>query len=127
MTDRELLELAAKARGITGRWTDDYDHGMYDAHYFGPTWGLVVEMPDGDSRCWNPLTDDGDALRLAVDLEMTVSLLRYNTVRVEVQPISGWPTADHTKVLELRDDKHAATRRAIVLAAAEIGREKGNE
>ncbi len=43
MTDRELLEYAAKAAGLDHLW--------------------VVEI-DGISPNWNPLTDDGDALRL---------------------------------------------------------------
>ena len=48
MTDRELLERAAKAAGY-----EYAKHGGY----------IVV---DGIPGNWNPLTDDGDALRLAV-------------------------------------------------------------
>jgi hypothetical protein len=49
MTDRELLKLAAKAAGYNmAKVLDGYP--MYMEGY-----GI-----------WNPLTDDGDALRLAV-------------------------------------------------------------
>jgi hypothetical protein len=58
---------------------------------------------------WNPLTDDGDALRLAVNLHL---LYGINT-----------DILNHYLALELPSDEPlAATRRAIVRAAAEIGR-----
>jgi hypothetical protein len=63
--------------------------------------------------CWNPLTDDGDALRLAVKLGMDVCFgANYVIVRGSVQ----------TPTVNSADDPYAATRRAIVRAAAEIGR-----
>ena len=69
----------------------------------------------GGPRAWNPLTDDGDALRLAVKLNFAVS----------VAPIEGNVTAfDDTGVQvweRLEDDPYAATRRAIVRVAAQIG------
>lgn len=56
MTDRELLELAAKAAGIEGQYAF--------LHYFdGEEDGICSP---GNHRVWNPLTDDGDALRLAM-------------------------------------------------------------
>lgn len=55
MSDRELLEAAAKAAGYACVW------GVAD----GPLWWH--DDPD-TARLWNPLTDDGDALRLAVKL-----------------------------------------------------------
>lgn len=60
MTDRELLEAAARAAGMMGalNWTP------------GATPWLRVD-PD-NTRPWNPLTDDGDALRLAVKLRISV-------------------------------------------------------
>jgi hypothetical protein len=99
MTDRELLELAAKAAGLmTDGWHRDG--------------GLAAWMPGQESKTWfnwNPLTDDGDALRLAVKLNL----------------ITGQDTAWHYHYgaeLALGLDPYAATRRAIVRAAAEIGR-----
>ena len=55
MTDREMLELAAKAAGIKGRSTS-LGFITMEAGY------------DADPLYWNPLTNDGAALRLAVKL-----------------------------------------------------------
>lgn len=97
MTDRELLELAAKAAGI----------------YLTIEWlGHKKYKPD-----WNPLTDDGDALRLAVQLRLVIS---PNDVTVMVYEPS---TMRRGEVYELVGaDPYAATSRAITRAAAEIGR-----
>lgn len=96
MSDRELLELAAKADGMPPP-LDEY--GIFSA------W-----VGNADSgHWWDPLTDDGDALRLAVALKFSIE--RYdNVVLVEgiEQEWSGNWSVD--------------TRRAIVRAAAEIGR-----
>ena len=94
MTDRELLELAAKAAGYDGL-------GMWDEKH-GYLW-------DGEGWSFDPLRDDGDALRLAVKLEMDLSLTEFG----------AWvnDSIDCTDT-----DPYAATRMAIVLAAAEIGR-----
>lgn len=95
MTDRELLELAAKASGeLTESW---YGNKNYI---------------DGMLSRWNPLTDDGDALRLAVKCRL--DLMLYSNVK-------GAFTKG-VQYSEKGDDPYAATRRAIVRAAAEIGR-----
>ena len=105
MTDRELLELAAKAAGISV-WTD-IDGNHYSANGIG-----AVEQQ------WNPLTDDGDALRLAVKLWLTTE-----TCMTYAQATT--PGGECYRVFaEEVDDPLAATRRAIVRAAAEIGRSK---
>jgi len=95
MTDRELLEAAAKAAGVVGFWVDA---------------GSNVGS-DSEPVIWNPLTDDGDALRLAVRVPRSA-------VIEEV-----WVT-ERTSIAEWERDPLAATRRAIVRAAAEIGRSK---
>ena len=105
MTDRELLELAAKAAGYA------VDCGFDDCPLI---YGFDAG-PDGP-REWNPLTDDGDALRLAVDLRLEIELTE-STVLVEFETL---PSA--TQLELLGSEPHAATRRAIVRAAAEIGR-----
>ena len=69
---------------------------------------------------WNPLTDDGDALRLAVQLRMEID---HN----HPADASSWVSAsvaDRFGVEEFDDEAQrlAATRRLIVRAAAEIGR-----
>lgn len=103
-TDRELLELAAKAAGIPGSWGDkiDYHNGLVDLTDY---WVLEEE----EFYIWSPLTDDGDALRLAVKLRMLVEIDHYHGMADGVAE-------------EVRGDPRAATRRAIVRAAAEIGR-----
>jgi len=99
MTDKELLELAAKAAGI--EWPQKISD--FSRQYDGV-------------RSWNPLTDDGDALRLAVKLSL--SIWRYDTLSTSKPNFTDWQCD------ERGDDPYAATRRAIVRAAAEIGRTK---
>ena len=101
MTDRELLELAAKAIGL-----EVICHASY------PNGGAYVKGMEDD---WNPLTDSGDALRLAVKLELQLDLRHsFHTVRV-------YGAAEGR--IDESGDPLAATRRAIVRAAAAIGKE----
>jgi hypothetical protein len=105
--DRELLELAAKAAE------------MGDAVYHGPIEGMWSESLDD---YWNPLTDDGDALRLAVKLRMEVDVrddLCWSRTTNVIECAHVSPGQDGYE-----QDIGAATRRAIVRAAAEIGRQK---
>ena len=98
LDDIGLLELAAKAADI-------YEalHQTEDGFEF-----------IGSYDIWNPLTDDGDALRLAVKLGLTIT----SNYHVEQK---GLGVIVFTE-LEDSEDFCAATRRAIVRAAAEIGR-----
>jgi hypothetical protein len=113
MSDIELLELAAKAVG-------------YKLHI----WGLsgeenVARLDTTPHTRWNPLADDGDALRLAVKLNIDVTM--YHATQ-EVGAVQ-WR---HNKVCDgikfrcfekyWTGDPCAAARRAIVRAAAEIGK-----
>lgn len=110
MTDRELLELAAKAAGI---------NGFVSPEQWGGNRFLVNGIRQGESvtysYIWNPLNDDGDALRLAVNLGLPV-LTHGDQIPF-----------DYAKVYSSKEhhgtDPYAATRRAIVRAAAEIGKE----
>jgi hypothetical protein len=101
-TDKELLELAAKAAGLDGyeyvEVTEFTYASMQRRNYGGVEDGFFELQAD----VWSPLTDDGDALRLAVKL----GLLSKADVL--------WAANDAS-------DPYAATRRAIVRAAAEIG------
>lgn len=64
---------------------------------------------------FSPLTDDGDALRLAVKLLFEIDMGRGC---IAIRHSTG------IKILEaFNHDPYAATRRAIVRAAAEIGRQ----
>ena len=106
MTDRELLELAAKAAGVDlGSWCKELD-----AFWKGGR---------GEST-WNPLTDYGDALRLAMKLRLCV---KFDFDRVVVTALDR-PVGTTEFLYEKPKSTYplAATRRAIVRAAAEIGR-----
>lgn len=99
MTDHELLKLAAKAAGIVlVRWNDGGE--PYSS-------GLGFILPD--NRLWNPLTDDGDALRLAVKLGLFTGPEFFHFRSLD--RFAGQDADDYT-----------ANRRAIVRAAAEIGK-----
>lgn len=117
MTDRELLELAAKADGR--KWFH-YSSG-YGKGLCCKSDGMSVEY------YWNPLDDDGDALRLAVKLdigihpdeEIATTCTSFSIGGAGYNTCEEWgPMRDGSK-----DDPYAATRRAIVRAAAEIGKE----
>lgn len=112
-TDRELLELAAKAAGID-----------YWVVRFAPKSAPIKKLhitKDGETVEWNPLTDDGDALRLAVKLKITL----FQTSK----SVIAEPDADFDYKLISKKEycdgetRCAATRRAIVRAAAAIGKE----
>ena len=102
MTDRELLELAAKAAGIEWKPADT-DAGRKCELKFGLWLVIDGEPSEYQRRRWNPLTNDGDALRLAVKIKWVPSRVEFEKLAVQ-------------------DDPCAATRRAIVRAAAGIGR-----
>lgn len=117
MNDRELLELAAKAAGIAGTWTDN---GCDDR---GNDTGL--RLAQNINHIWNPLTDDGAALRLACVLGLTVECDFNDSDSCTASQTRGDILADEQSGMlgELIGcPEFAATRRAIVRAAAEIGR-----
>ncbi len=95
-SDFELMKLAAKAAGL-----------KVSEHL--PSRSLWVDGP----RTWNPIEDDGDALRLAMKLRIRIAgsgqrVVAFYGLR------EFWADEE--------DEQFAATRRAIVRAAAEIGR-----
>ena len=115
MTDRELLELAAKAAGVGGSYfhSDNPIHcGIYQAR---------------GEYYWNPLVSDSEALRLAVKLAINV---QFEATLDESE--EGWHPTVHCGTYGLDGpewseeplgiDETAATRRAIVRCAAEVGR-----
>jgi hypothetical protein len=106
--DRELLELAAKAAGLTGEWGEDISEFCDFSDLF-----LVDEYP------WDPLEDDADALQLAVKLGINVRHFPESAHPFVVA--YGVPSEYGCEEL-YGDDPLAATRRAIVRAAVELGR-----
>lgn len=99
MTDKELLELAAKAAGLNIKAVsvnadDDFD-------------GLIVgEKYTKQKVKWNPITDDTDAFRLAVDLSL------FDGIDERASALAAEVAFDMCP--------RAATRRAIVRAAAQL-------
>lgn len=107
MNDRDLLELAAKAAGVNLVWHTLKIDGKECECSFNM-------FDDGRIACWEPHINDGDAFRLAVDL----------CIHLEFAETCVIPSTDKFAFssVPLSDDAYAATRRAIVLAAAEIGK-----
>lgn len=108
MGDLELLELAAKAAGIEiirSRLDDPLNLDML----ISKSARNVGQL----SGSWNPLTDDGDALRLAVTIKAKITI---GNAIIMVEVISR-PDVGQT----FTENPGAATRRAIVRAAAAIG------
>ena len=100
-TDRELLEMAAKAAGV--EYNTSYGKGLWVGEFYS-------------GREWNPLTDDGDALRLAVKLHLHIHVDNGYGTAVR-RPDQIWHACEAHKYGGLE----VATRRAIVRAAAAIG------
>ena len=98
MKDRELLEAAAKAAG----------HGVE----FDDASGMTFMDTKHTGLLWNPLHNDGDALRLAVYLQLDV-YVRGGWIEA-VGPM-GAPQKVHYNGADARRD---AARLAIVRAAA---------
>jgi hypothetical protein len=109
MTDKELLELAAKAAGI------EYD-------FCRPELGGCQIRKPFVSGFWNPLTDDGDALRLAVKLWIVPEVYKPDNDAIAHIDADLFPDAGSSPREYLGSDPYAATRRAITRAAAEIGK-----
>jgi hypothetical protein len=107
MTDRELLEAAAKAAGMETR----YDRAT------GHTRARVPQSGDA-FPVWNPLVDDGDALRLAVKRGIHIS--QQLSYCATFCPHGDSSTRGTTWTEQYNADPYAATRRAIVRAAAAI-------
>lgn len=113
MEDRELLELAALAAGMevlqkpwgeVDGWFFCEQHGKPAMHF------RKYGNPHYPSKAWLPLADDGDALRLAVALEIELSFINGDT-HADGQSEGG-------------PDRAENTRRAITRAAAEIERSR---
>jgi hypothetical protein len=111
MTDKELLELAAKAA--------EYDVKPHGNSRYSPDLLFTLK-----GKNWNPLTDDGDALRLAMKLQIDIEwwdgeVWAYRHASADDECFTAIEAADHDpKIIG------TTTRRAITRAAAEIGKTK---
>lgn len=115
MTDKELLTMAAKAAGIEIEWNVMIN---LISPILAPKTQQERNWLSHEHTPWNPLTDDGDALRLAVKLGVELLFTKNRVGAGRHSPTAAPWTAEDRNV----DDPYAATRRAIVRAAAEIGR-----
>lgn len=111
--DRDLVTRAARAAGLPLEWHETFSSDLRSrslmAYLREPRPGLDRRLTD--CKHWNPLIDDGDALRLAVKLGF-------------ISP-GRWPDAGLIACQQLAErggaiDWYAATRRAIVRAAAAL-------
>lgn len=110
--DRELLELAAKAYYGGDVLVEKYNENK---NYL-----LVYAVTSGTR--FAPLTDDGDALRLAVKLKITILFEFDRVIACYGYDDEGGFETEFLYDTPVPTDLRAATRRAIVHAAAEIGR-----
>lgn len=107
---RELLELAAKAAGYNAKWCD-FDGMDIRVGYQG---GMCLK----DQDCyWNPYHDDGDSRRLEVRLTLSVIHSTGGAAMVMSHDMGVSITETPSD-----GDSEAATRLAVLRAAAEIGR-----
>lgn len=106
-SDRELLELAAKAAGYVLDYTIRPDG---KAFYHSDRNALAI----ADGGWFAPLTDDGDAFSLEAALRLDTT---WGTASVTV----GGCTERYSH----GDDPREAKRRAITRAAASIGSGEG--
>jgi hypothetical protein len=120
MTDKELIDAAGRAQGLKIEWHQE----------------MAGEFPcyraDGCCVEWNPLGDDGDNHRLATALDIsviiapnTVFAASYNNscVREEFDSQGGVSIRFDKEPSGVAhyltpEEKPAAVRRAVVLAAA---------
>jgi hypothetical protein len=96
MTEREEFELVAKAAGY------EYASNKGDVHWIKTEFGLVH---------WMPKTDDGDCLRLAVNLGIDL------VFDEELVKASQWEPA-------WNPDKYAAVRAAVWDVAVEVAKRR---
>lgn len=120
MTDRELLELAAKAAGL---------HVKAERVDAGDTFvGLIIgRKGTREKEDWNPASDDGDSRRLqvalSIDLRFGVSsnFGPYVHARTEVRRGDVIDFHECYQWVSLHPDANAAVRRAVLEVAAAIG------
>ena len=110
MTEREMLELAAKAAGIKGKWS-----------YRGSC--IVIEGLGVSWKHWRPSVDSGDALELAGALNINLDICYEESIDAWVFDRDTQEIIVHIDE-QVAGDKMAAIRLAITKAAAELGKLK---
>jgi hypothetical protein len=119
MTDYELLGCVAEAM-----------HNLKDPNFCnysvvdGKT-GVCLDLGfrrGAITSYWNPLTNDGDALRMVCDLGLRVFPIARTQSGAACSAVCSVTSERLSEVADASLDTYTATRRAIVLAAAEIGK-----
>lgn len=120
MTDRELLKLAARAAEYELiEWTDAWQSDPGNSQIAKQGFVMLV---DEHRVLWNPLVDDGDALRLAVKLRIHIDCAFLCAMP---RDLFGKNPDDWTDGSDLdTDDEYESMRRAIVRTVAKIGKSK---
>ncbi len=111
--DKKLLEDAAKAANIEIK-------GWY-IHSDGSTGAYIGAGESGAYECWNPLVNDGDALRLLSKLNIDITFVP----NVKVVQTSYNTDVSYNEFYEgYNNDIEIAVRKAIVKAAAANGKRR---
>ena len=105
MTDREMLEFAAKAMG--------YD----DAEWDHERQCISTAKLTGSRRLWNPLTEDRHCARMEAALSIDIA---WGPLDVMSRNYGNYYEEPYTKH---NGDKAAARRMASCMVAAQIGRD----
>ncbi len=121
MVDKELITYAALAAGINGEWE-------LDPNFLNERWQFMVSYDNQNMMTsfeWNPLREDGDALRLAVKLQIRPDWGVLSSGKAICR--ATWlakPLMHQEKFIcaVIDGDIFTATRHVIVRAAAEIGK-----
>lgn len=109
MNDLKLLELAAKAAGYRVR-----------KQTMAP--GFIRLCAAGGPEQWNPLTDDGDALRLAMRLGISMNHEAHGVQGGVFHQKDICLKIDFIQNGKDESDRPELTRRLFVMVAAAIGR-----
>ena len=105
MNDEELLRCAAKAAGFV------------EPHSYRPQSNSLLWLgKESGAATWRPFDDDAEAFRLAVQLKLLIQ------TDLDGDPQVSTNDYDVCEWYPSGSDRYAATRRAIVMAAAEIGK-----
>lgn len=111
-TDRELLELAANAAGIDGKFVAKGAPGLNDSD------GMLCNLPRGRRFFWSPLSDDGDCAHLEATLGIDIEWGEASVVATIRHPRD--PDIFASVPFEcFGNDRNAARRRVSVQVAAD--------
>lgn len=109
LTERQQLELAAKAGGIEGSYTDYEDD-----------FGRIVGINTGKLQIWNPRTYDSHALQLAVKLGISIRFCAETDSVICSKDVGGF-RFEEVDGMDGHGVRSAITRVAAALAIAQGG------